>query len=121
MSGVFDLTRAVERRDVALAVRTLESLLTTEEPMLLLALLAREVRMAWTIQEWSRRGQSAEQIARILRRPVPVVQAYATASAEAPEAAVARLRQCWEAERRLKSGGDARAELTTLVVALCGR
>jgi DNA polymerase III delta subunit len=120
-SGVFDLTRAVERHDVALAVRTLESLLATEEPMLLLALLTREVRTAWTIQEWSRRGQSVEQIARTLRRPVPVVQQYAAASTEAPEAAAARLRRCWEVERRLKSGGEARAELTTLVVALCGR
>lgn len=121
VSGVFDLTRAVERRDVALALRTLESLLITEEPMLLLSLLAREVRTAWTIQAWSRQGQSAEQIARTLRRPVPVVQAYAAASAEGPQAAPDRLRRCWEAERRLKSGGDARAELTALVVTLCGR
>ncbi len=43
--------------DVALAVRTLESLLATEEPMLLLALLTREVRTAWTIREWSRAGR----------------------------------------------------------------
>lgn len=121
VSGVFDLTRAVERHDLALAVRTLESLLTTEEPMLLIALLTREVRTGWTIQEWFRRGQTVEQIARTLRRPVSVVQAHASASAQASEAAVGRLRRCWEAERRLKSGGDARAELTTLVVALCGR
>jgi DNA polymerase-3 subunit delta len=121
VSGVFDLTRAVERRDVGLALRTLESLLATEEPMLLLALLTREARTAWTILEWSRRGQGAEQIARTLRRPVPVVQAFvAAASSGGPPAAVARLRRCWEAERRLKSGGDARAELVALVVALCG-
>jgi DNA polymerase III subunit delta len=119
VSGVFDLMRAVERRDVALAVRTLESLLVTEEPMLLLSLLTREVRTGWTIQEWSRQGQSAEQIARTLRRPVPVVQAYAAASSAAAPAAPYRLRRCWEAERRLKSGGDARAELTALVVSLC--
>jgi DNA polymerase-3 subunit delta len=120
VSGVFDLTRAVERRDAALAVRTLESLLTTEEPVLLLALLTREVRTAWTIQEWSRRGQSAEHIARTLRRPVPVIQAYVTRAGESADP-VARLRACWAAERRLKSGGNPRAELTTLVVALCGR
>ena len=104
-----------------LAVRTLESLLATEEPMLILALLAREVRTGWTIQEWSRRGQGVEQIARTLRRPVAVVQAYAAISAQGARGAPAALRRCWEAERRLKSGGDARAELTTLVVALCGR
>lgn len=121
VSGVFDLTRAVERREVGQALRTLESLLSTEEPMLLLALLTREARTAWTIQEWSRRGQGVEQIARTLRRPVPVVQAFVAASAGGASAAIDRLRRCWEAERRLKSGGDARAELTALVVALCGR
>jgi DNA polymerase-3 subunit delta len=121
VSGVFDLTRAVERRDPGQALRTLESLLSTEEPMLLLALLTREARTAWTIQEWSRRGQGVEQIARTLRRPVPVVQAFVAVSAGGASAAIDRLRRCWEAERRLKSGGDARAELTALVVALCGR
>jgi hypothetical protein len=50
---------------------------------------------------------------------VPVVKAYA--AAQGGEAAPARLERCWEAERRVKSGGDARAELTALVVALCGR
>ena len=119
VSGVFDLTRAVERRDAALAVRTLESLLATEEPVLLLALLTREVRTAWTIEEWSRRGQSAEQIARILRRPVPVIQAYVARTGTTSDA-VARLRACWLAEWRLKSGGNPGAELTALVVALCG-
>jgi DNA polymerase III subunit delta len=121
VSGVFELPRAVERRDLPLALRTLESLLASEEPLLLLALLTREVRTAWTIQEWSRRGQSAEQIARTLRRPVPVVEAYIAAPAGGRGAAPDRLRRCWEAERRLKSGGDGGAELTALVVVLCGR
>ena len=118
LSGVFDLTGAVDRRDAAGAIRTLESLLATEEPMLLLSLLTRDVRTAWTAQEWARRGQNVEQIARILRRPLSVIQAYAS---QAPGTTPERLRCCWEAERRLKSGGDARAELTALVVALCGR
>ena len=122
VSGVFDLTRAVERRDVALAVRTLESLLTTEEPMLILALLTREVRMAWTIQEWSRRGQSVR--ADRAHAAAPGARGAGATRRRPPRPRrrpPARLRRCWEAERRLKSGGDARAELTTLVVALCGR
>jgi DNA polymerase-3 subunit delta len=120
VSGVFDLTRAVERRDVGLALRTLESLLATEEPMLLLAMLSREVRTAWTIREWLKRGQSIEQIARTLRRPLPAVQAHASAR-ESPATEASRLRRCWAAETRLKSGGDPRGELSALVVALCGR
>jgi len=120
VSGVFDLTRAVERRELGLALRTLESILATEEPMLLLAMLTREVRTAWTIREWLKRGQSVEQIARTLRRPLPVVQAHAAAR-ESPAAEALRLRWCWAAEARLKSGGDPRGELSALVVALCGR
>jgi DNA polymerase III delta subunit len=120
LSGVFDLTRAVERRDVGLALRTLEALLVTEEPMLLLSLLTREVRTAWTICEWFKRGQSVEHIARALRRPLPVVAALASGPAS-PTAAALRLRRCWEAEGRLKSGGDPRGELSALVVGLCGR
>jgi DNA polymerase III delta subunit len=120
LSGVFDLTRAVERRDVGLALRTLEALLVTEEPMLLLSLLTREVRTAWTIREWLKRGQSVEHIARTLRRPAPVVAALAAApGSTAGEAR--KLRRCWEAERRLKSGGDPSGELAALVVGLCGR
>lgn len=120
VSGVFDLTRAVERRDVGLALRTLESLLATEEPMLLLAMLTREVRTAWTIREWLQRGQSIEQIARTLRRPLPAVQAHASAR-PSPATEATRLRRCWVAEARLKSGGEPRGELSALVVALCGR
>lgn len=120
VSGVFDLTRAVERRDVGLALRTLESLLATEEPMLLLAMLTREVRTAWTIREWLKRGQSVEQVARTLRRPLAAVQAYASARPSAATEAEG-LRQCWVAETRLKSGGEPRGELSALVVALCGR
>ncbi len=120
VSGVFDLTRAVERRDVGLALRTLESLLATEEPMLLLAMLTREVRTAWTIREWLARGQSVEQIARTLRRPPSVVQVQAAARRSAATEAN-ELRLCWVAETRLKSGGEPRGELTGLVVALCGR
>lgn len=120
VSGVFDLTRAVERRDVGLALRTLESLLAAEEPMLLLAMLTREVRMAWTIREWHTRGQSLDQIARTLRRPVAVVQAHASVRQSAAAEANG-LRRCWVAETRLKSGGEPRAELSALVVALCGR
>ena len=87
--------------------------------MLLLSLLTREVRTAWTVREWLKRGQSVEHIARTLRRPVPVVAALAAASGSTAGEA-RKLRQCWEAERRLKSGGDPSGELAALVVGLCG-
>jgi DNA polymerase-3 subunit delta len=121
MSMVFDLPREVERRDVGAALRTLDRLLATEEPHGLLALLTREVRMAWTIKAWRERGQSVDQIARTLRRPAFAIEALATATAALSASVLARrLERCWEVERRLKSGGEARAEMGALVAELCG-
>ena len=120
VSGVFDLTRALERRDLALALRTLDGLLATEEPMLVIAMLTREVRTAWTVQLWRRAGQSVDQIARILRRPPAAVEALlASLGAESPAALGEKLRRCWEVERALKSSGEPRAELALLVSELC--
>ncbi len=119
VAGVFELVGAVERRDAALALRTLERLLTTEEPMRLLALLARDARMAWSVAVARARGQSTEQIARLLRLPPGVVDTLAKGGA--PARLAADLARCWEAERRLKSSGEPRAELTALVAQLCAR
>jgi DNA polymerase III subunit delta len=120
VSGVFDLTRALERRDLALALRTLDALLATEEPMLVIAMLTREVRTAWTVQLWRRAGQSVDQIARILRRPPAVVDAILGAlGGDSPAALGNKLRRCWEVERALKSSGEPRAELALLVSELC--
>jgi DNA polymerase-3 subunit delta len=121
MSGVFDLTRAVERRDAGLALRTLERLLATEEPVLLLALLTREVRTAWTVRDLRARGQGVDQIARVLRRPPAAVEAIAAAGAAGPDTFAWKLERCWEVERRLKSGGEASAEMAALVAELCRR
>ncbi|HSE91735.1 MAG TPA: DNA polymerase III subunit delta [Methylomirabilota bacterium] len=122
VSGVFDLTRAIERREVGLALRTLERLLATEDPMPVLVMLTREVRTAWSVREWHAAGQSVEQMARRLGRPPAVVQAVVTTAAGQSPAALARkLALCWHAERRLKSGGEARAEMTALVAELARR
>jgi DNA polymerase III subunit delta len=120
VSGVFDLTRALERRDLALALRTLDALLATEEPMLLIAMLTREVRNAWTVQLWRRAGQSVEQIGRILRRPPAAIEAtLGSLGADSSESLAGKLRRCWEVERALKSSGQPRAELAVLVSELC--
>jgi len=120
VSGVFDLTRALERRDLALALRTLDGLLATEEPMLVIAMLTREVRTAWTVQLWRRAGQSIDQIARILRRPPGAIEALLGSMGGESSAALGdKLRRCWEVERALKSSGEPRAELALLVSDLC--
>ncbi len=119
VSGVFDLTRAIGRQELGLAVRTLERLLATEDPLPLLTMLTREVRMTWSVGLWHASGQSVEQMARRLGRPPGVVQALvAAATAQSPDALAGKLARCWDVERRLKSGGDALAEMTALVAEL---
>jgi DNA polymerase-3 subunit delta len=120
LSDVFELTRAVERRDAGQALRLLERLLVTEEPMRLLGLLTRGVRSAWTVRDLHTRGQSVDQIARSQRLPIPVVEKLvAQAVAQSGPALVAKLRRCWDVEWRLKSSGAARAEMAALVTELC--
>jgi DNA polymerase-3 subunit delta len=119
LDDIFDLTRAVERRDRAGALRTLDRLLATEDAMLLLTVLARDVRTAWTAVALRRRGRSVEEIARALRRPPMVIETL-TGSSSGSEAHFAwKLRRCWDAERRLKSSGEPRAEMVALVADLC--
>jgi DNA polymerase-3 subunit delta len=118
---IFELTRALERRDRDAALSVLESLLNAgEDPLGVLGMLVRETRTAWQVTEWLRRGRAPEDIARRLRRPPAAAQSLvAHASGLAPATAVRRLVRCWEVERRLKLGGQARPELAVLIADLC--
>ena len=117
LADIFELTRAVQRRDLGLALKTLERLLATEEPMRMLGLLARDLRVAWTVRALVERGQSTAEIARALRLPPAVVD---TCSRGDPAALLAeKLTRCWDVEQRVKSSGAPRAELTLLVADLC--
>ena len=87
--------------------------------MLLLSVLTRDVRTAWTAVAWRRRGRPVEEIARALRRPPAVIETL-TGSASVSETRFAwKLRRCWDAERRLKSSGEPGAEMAALVADLC--
>ena len=120
LSGLFDLTRAVERHELGLALRTLDRLLATEDPLPLLVALTRDVRMRWTVREWRERGRPAAEIARLVGRPPAVVDALLTSVAgESNRGLTRKLEQCWLAERRVKSGGEPGAELAVLVAELC--
>jgi DNA polymerase-3 subunit delta len=118
---IFDLTRALERRDRGAALVLLGALLDAgEEPLGVLGMLAREARTVWQAQAELGRGRAPEDVARTLRRPPPAASALvALAGSLSPEAAVRRLRRCWEVERGLKSGSPPRPELTLLVSDLC--
>jgi DNA polymerase-3 subunit delta len=122
VADVFALSRAIERRDVGQALRTLERMLQTEEPLRLLGLLTSEARVAWAIHDLASRGQSDDAVARAVRRPRSVVEAQRKAVTGATATDLrATLERCWEVERRLKSGGHAASELAVLVAELCSR
>jgi len=118
LDAIFDLTRAVERRDRAAALKTLDRLLATEDWNLLLSVLTRDVRTAWTAVAWRRRGRGVDEIARALRRPPAVIETI-TGSSGTEGLFAWKLRRCWDAERRLKSGGEPWAEMAALVADLC--
>lgn len=119
LRSIFDLTRALERRAFGPALALLEALLDSgEEPLGVVGMLAREVRLTWLAKEWLRQGKSPEEIARLLRRPAP--DAFLSRAEACSAAALKRqLSRCWEVERRLKAGGLARPELAALLADLC--
>lgn len=120
VSAVFELARAVERREVGLALRTLDRLLATEDAMPLLALLTRLVRQLWSIKAWREQGRSPEQVAAMLRLRPPAADVLLAAAGQESGASLAwKLFRCWQAEWRLKSGGEPRAEMAALVTELC--
>lgn len=118
----FELADAIERRQIGAALSLLDQLLAAgEEPLAILGALTRQVRTTWQVKEWLRAGKSGEEIARLLRRPPFAVETLAAvATSQSPAALTRALARCWEAERRLKSGGRPRSELTVLVADLCG-
>jgi DNA polymerase III delta subunit len=117
---VFSLTNAVTAGDVALAMKTLDRLFATEDPLRLLALLLSDVRIAMTVADLAAQEQPAAVIARTVHRPPPMVDAMLRAAKRtSPATRTARLRRCWEVEWRLKSSGASRAEITALVADLC--
>jgi DNA polymerase-3 subunit delta len=118
---VFELMRALEARETGAALGVLQSLLDSrEDPLGLLAMLAREARLLWQVVEWQRAGRSPDEIARRLRRPPAAAASLQALGASLAGGAPAhRLRRCVEAERRLKLGSPPRAELALLVSELC--
>ena len=118
---IFDLTRALALGDAGAALPLCESLQNAgEDPLAVLAMLAREVRAAWQVTEGLRAGRREEEIARDLRRPPAAAAALIKRARSLPPGAATRLlRRAWETERRLKLGGAPRAELSLLIADLC--
>lgn len=118
---LFDLLRAVEAGERGRALALLDQLLRAgEEPLRILGLLVSDLRTAREVKEWLRRGLGADQVARRLRRPPAVVERIVSRAAGVGVGDLAeRLERCWQVERRIKSGGEPRAEMAVLIADLC--
>jgi DNA polymerase-3 subunit delta len=121
VSDLFDLVRAIERGERGRAQTLLDQLLRAgEEPLRLLGFLGGELRTTWTVKEWARRGIPAAEIARRLRRPLPVTERVLARAESLQTADLARrLWRCWQVEFAVKTGGEPRAEMAILVADLC--
>lgn len=118
---IFELTRALARRELGGALAVCESLLNAgEEPLGVLGMLTREVRALWQAADGLGKGRREDEIARELRRP-PSAAALVIdrARALAPGAAARLLDRCYDTERRLKLGATPRSELSLLIADLC--
>lgn len=122
LRSVFELTGALERRDIGQAVAVLESLLGAgEEPLAVLGMVTREIRLTWLVSEWLKQGKSDEEISRLLRRPRQFVEPLLARAASLSTRDLSwRLAGCWKTERRIKLGAPPRPELTALLADLCG-
>ena len=120
--SIFELTNALVRRDVGAAVSMVGKLLTVgEEPLGLLGMVTRELRFIWQVKRWTEDGKSAEEIARLARRPAAVMEATLARAQATPAGELRRgLHRCWQVEARLKSGTPSpRMELERLLYEVC--
>lgn len=118
---VFELVEAVGRRRIEASLQCLSKLLEAgEEPLAILGMLARQIRLLIKVQEMRRKGFSAEGIGKALGLPprfVPsLLEQAASFSASQLEKALSRLLQ---ADSELKGGREGRMALELLVVDLC--
>lgn len=118
---IFDLTDAIVRRQAGPALQLLEALLNGgEDPLAVIAVVARDLRLQWQVADGLRQGRSEADLARSLRRPPAVAQALVErARTLSPGAAAGALARCWNAERRLKLSSPPRPEAVLLVAELC--
>lgn len=105
-SDVFALVDHVARHRVQDGFRILHDLLKqNEEPIKLLALLARQFRIMYLVKELGERGYSQNQMARQLKlHPYPVKIAAAQAKSITKDDLLTILDECAEADYEMKTG-----------------
>ena len=117
---VFELVEAVGKQRIEASLRCLSSLLEAgEEPLAILGMLARQIRLLIKVQEMRRKGLGTKEIGEALGLPSRFVPGLLEQAASFPasqlEKALPRLLQ---ADSELKGGREGRMALELLVVNL---
>ena len=122
VESVFALTDAIGSGDRATALRLLQRLLDDgQPPLVILSMLVRHFRQLWKTRELLQQGVPQKDLPRRIG-----INPYFLGNlmAQAKRCAEAPLREVFPrllaVDQALKSGGDARAHLEGLVLALCG-
>jgi DNA polymerase-3 subunit delta len=122
VESVFALTDALGSGDRATALRLLQRLLDDgQPPLVILSMLVRHFRQLWKTRELLQQGVPQKDLPRRIG-----INPYFLGNlmAQAKRCAEAPLREVFPrllaVDQALKSGGDARAHLEGLVLALCG-
>lgn len=122
--SVFELLRYVSTRQSNRAVTTLKSLiLAGEPPLVILSLLARQVRLVWQVKDGLSHGMAAAQIAQRISLSPYVIKNYVEQTSHFTETELYLTHQAiCEADLALKSTGiSPELILETLVFSLCQR
>jgi len=120
--SIFQLTDAIGARDLEAALRCLDSLLENgEEPLPMLGMLARQIRLLFRAKTLHERGATSSEIARTLGVPPRPAAALAEQGASLSWQQLAGAHQClYRADLAIKTGrAGAPAVLQRLVWDLC--
>lgn len=121
--SIFQLTDAIGARDLEMALRCLTSLLEDgEEPLAILAMLARQIRLLFRAKGLQEQGSPSSQMAHMLRLPPGLVASLAEQGAALSwQWLSAALRCVARADLAIKTGrAKAPAALSRLVWDICG-
>jgi DNA polymerase III subunit delta len=121
---VFELLRFVGESRTKQAISSLRKLLLAgEQPLVILALLARQIRILWQVKDGTKRKTPTGELCQKLNLPSPVVRNYTQQAAHFSEAELYRIhREIRETDLALKSTSSSpQLHLEALVLKLCHR
>jgi len=119
---VFELLQYVSRHQAVQAITSLKDLIRSgEPPLVILALLARQIRIIWQVKDASGRGVATSELAQRLKLPPTVLKNYAKQASSFSEDQLKLFhRALRETDLTMKSAGTSpETLLEALILGLC--